>query len=140
MAVGVSKHGTKLNHYGDNRATLPNLRHFEVKYLVSDTIRWIGAGGKPLLRHFYSGAENTAPVIDNTFGNLHHGNRHTVLKIEDESRHIEYQGVKGIGVKGTRLRPGISDSSMPLGVYTKVLRAIGYMRYERAVGVCAMLS
>jgi len=33
-------------------------------------------------------------VIDDTFGNLDHGNRRTVFKLEDESRHIEYQGVK----------------------------------------------
>ena len=82
-----------------------------------------------------SGAKNTTPVINDTFGNLVHLNRCTILKIEDESQHIEYQGVKD-----TRFRACISDRSMPRVVYTKVLRAIGYMRYERAVRVFAMLS
>jgi hypothetical protein len=64
-------------------------------------------------------------VIDNTFSNLEHGNRRTVLKIKDKPRHIECRSLEGIGLEGTRLSPGIPDSSVSCDVYAKVLRAIG---------------
>ena len=79
-------------------------------------------------------------MIDNTFSDLEHGNRHTVLKIENEPRHIECRSLEGISLEGARLSPGIPDSSVSCDVYAEVLRAIGYVGDECAVRICTVLS